>query len=488
MFCHRVVRAAVFVAAVIAISSRGFVATAAADDKLLAACSEFLASDAPSMSVVAEIESFSGDIDAVIRRLAADVPSDYADVSGVLANQSFTHPHLRTSCSDDRLHFFVPDGYEANKPFGLIIFMHGGGPTTPRDHPLHVVTHPDDDPAGIGLQPHIAELPFILVAPSAPWNESTGARWNVSEADAYIRAVIEECCYRFNIDRDRIVLGGYSMGGFGAYHLCQRLNDRLAGGFVFSGSWKTMHWRAWTGLPLFLRHGVHDASPPDENGRGGRPRFTDVFYSRTAVDRLKQLGMNPAYVEDDGDHAIRPAVNAMRQLAAWIEPLRRERYPRHVVAVSPRGWRASSDTATPHSHWVTIHEVGDGAIEVDRVIREGPAPAFRETAEDFHKQSLHVTTMPVKAGLVEAKFLSDNRIDIVTENVRRFSLWFHPQLADFNRPLTVCVNGVASTHAIRPQLIHALRSCRRSEDRTRIYHSELTITCEDESRRSEKPE
>ncbi|MCA9085597.1 MAG: hypothetical protein KDA81_16165 [Planctomycetaceae bacterium] len=451
------------------------------EDDLSSACREFLQPNSqPQDDIVKTIESYSGDIAPIVEQLALSVAKDHDDVAGILANQSFSHPVLRQTYPDDLLHFFVPDSYVPETPFGLMIFMHGGGPTTPRDHPLHVVTHPDGDPASIGLQPFMANLPFILVAPSAPWNESTGGRWNVPEADAYIRAVIDECSHRFNIDRDRIVLGGYSMGGFGAYHLCQRLNDQLAGGFIFSGSWKTMHWKAWTGLPLFLRHGVHDASPPDQNGQGGRPRFTDVFYSRTTANRLKDFGMAATYVEDDGNHAIRPATDAMKQLAEWTQALRRQRYPRHVVALSPRGWRATSDTPTPHSHWVTIHKIGDGTIEFDQIVREGPAPAFRETAEAFHKQSLHLTTIPINAGLVEAGIQDGNRIEIQTQNVRSFSIWLHPNMVNFDVPLIVRVDGVESTYPIKAKLIDALRSYQRFNDWTHLYHAELIFDVDDD--------
>jgi predicted esterase len=446
------------------------------EDAIVEACRQFLKADGkPEASVVETIKAYDGPIEPIIERLSATPGADWQDVSGVVANQSFQHPSLKAAYVDDRLHFFVPDSYAPEKPFGLVIFMHGGGRTTPREHPLHVVTHPDDDPQSIGLQPHVAGLPFILVAPSAPWNETTGARWNVPEADDYLRAVIEECCFRFNVDRDRVILGGYSMGGFGAFHLCLRLNDRLAGGFVYSGAWKTMYWPAWTGLPLFMRHGRHDASPPGEDGTGGRPRFTDVFYSRTAHQRLQQTGLSSVYVEDDGDHRIRPASDAMARMAAWLQTLRRDPDPKHVVAITPRGWRASTDSPTPHSHWVTIEEIGEGTIEFDQAILHGPSPSFKETTEDFHKQSFETTTTAIKAGVVDATIEPGNRITVQTQNVRRFSLWLRPGQIDLDQPVTISVNGHHSTHQPQSSLIESLHSYQRQIDWTRIYPARIEL-------------
>ncbi|MDG1893437.1 MAG: alpha/beta hydrolase [Fuerstiella sp.] len=260
------------------------------------------------------IAGFSGEIDPVIRALTQPATTVRQDETGLLANQTFTKPQLQPSRADDLLHYFVPSAYAPSKPFGLLIFMHGGGRTTPRDHPRHVVSHPDDDGESYGLQPYFTDSKFIIAAPSAPWKEKTGARWNVPSADNYIRDVIQECSYRFNISADQIFLGGYSMGGFGAFHLGQRLNDRLAGAVVFSGAWKTTHWKAWTGLPVFMRHGKNDATAPGTEGLRSRPRFTDVFYSRSAHQRLTELSIDHLYVEDDGGHSLRGAADAMSQL------------------------------------------------------------------------------------------------------------------------------------------------------------------------------
>lgn len=452
--------------------------TFADQPQIVAACHRFLdLQDSVEPSDVAKISAYQGDISQVIESLLRSEKSDHRDESGVLANQLFTCPELKASYPEDMIHYYVPEAYSPSTPFGLIIFMHGGSRTTPREHPRHVVTHPDDDQQSIGLQPFMADQPLIIVAPSAPWDESTGARWNVPDADEYISAVIRECCYRFNVDTDRVFLGGYSMGGFGAFHLCQRLSDRLAGGFVFSGAWKTMHWKAWTGLPLFIRHGVNDAAPNGTDGIKGRPRFTDVFYARTADRRLTELGLPHVYVEDDGNHAIRPATEAMSTMKEWIRQPRRDPFARHVVAVSPRGWKSSSDTSTPHCRWITIDEIGDGEIDFDRAILNGPSPSFGESAEKFHEQSFQLDVQPVKAGLVDATLQRDNRIVVLTDNVKKFTLWLHPSMVDFSKPVHVTLNGTDSAHVVTPSLLDALRSYQRREDWRLVYHAAVPLQC-----------
>ena len=465
---------------VLAVSTESCVQAEAGPEDMVAICRDYLtATEERKTELSPGIAGYDGDIDAVVEILSRQNRSLQDRVNGELARQTFTEPGLKARYDEDQLHYFVPHTYTGERPFGLLIFMHGGGPTTPRDHPLRIISDPEVDPQSIGLQSHFRDLPMIVVAPSAPWNETTGARWNVPEADAYIAAVIQECCCRFNIDTDRVILGGYSMGGFGAFHLCQRLSDHLAGGFVFSGAWKTTYWPAWTGLPMFIRHGRHDASPPGEVDKSGRPRFTDVFYSRTADQRLTELDIPHHYVEDDGGHAIQDAPEALAKLTKWAVAQKRNRHPRHVVAVSPRGWRSASDTPTLHRSWITIHEIGAGEIPFDTVQIEGPRPGWNETAEDFQKQSLHMKKQPVTAGLVDARIESDNRIVLQSKNVKLLSIWCDRELLDFSRPVVLSLNGNETIHNVRPNLMTALRSYERWHDWGLVYAAEIEISCQE---------
>ncbi len=450
-----------------------------AEDDIVAVCRQYMNASADQQpGLETRIRGFRGDIAPVIAELASAVDSDRRDESGVLTDQLFQSPDLAPKYDSNLLHFFIPDGYSPSQPYGLLIFMHGGGGKTPREFPRHVVTHPDEDPASYGLQPHFKNSPFIIVAPSAPWNENTGARWNVPKADEYIDAVMRECRYRFNIDPDRIFLGGYSMGGFGAFHLCQRLSDRLAGGVIFSGAWRTTHWKAWSGLPVFIRHGKADAVAPGQEGIRSRPRYTDVFYARTAHQKLRALSNDNVYVEDDGGHSIRDAAKSISQLARWMQDKRRNAYARHVVAVSPRGWKSSTDTPTPHCHWITIHEIGDGGVAFDTVALDGPSPTWKETRDSFDLQSFRLSTKHVQAGVVDASLGTDNQITIQTDNVKRFSLWLHSSMVDFSRPVRFTLNGQLQTRHVNASLLDVLRSYVRRHDWILTYSAEVIFAIE----------
>jgi len=160
------------------------------------------------------------------------------------------------------------------------------------------------------------------VAPSAPWDQECHKRWNLPEADEYISAVIRECEHRFNIDGNRIFLGGHSMGGFGAYHLCQRLNDRIAGGLLSAGAWKTSDFRCLAGTGVFIVHGRNDTAPGASpvKGQGTRENeWTGVSFARGAVERMKRDGCGCVYHEHGGGHAFRDGKDGMSALAITVE-------------------------------------------------------------------------------------------------------------------------------------------------------------------------
>jgi predicted peptidase len=224
---------------------------------------EYLKTGKVTLSQEAELKNYSGSVVAVMAQLKETVPSTI--VSGVFTNQHFAKPELSQRHPDDLLHFYVPPADALPKLPGLLIFMHGGGNTTPREFPATFIMS-NAQGQNAALRPAVDRAPFITVTPSAPWNEKVSARWNVPEAEEYIADLIEEFVHRFNIDRDRVFLGGHSMGGFGAYHLGQRMNDRIAGGLLVSGSWNLTRWDAFAGTLLFIVHGVNDATAPGTAG------------------------------------------------------------------------------------------------------------------------------------------------------------------------------------------------------------------------------
>ena len=435
------------------------------------------------------LREYSGKVESIIQQLIASQEKRWQYKTGASTAQHFTAPENLDEYRDDLLYFYVPEEYDASEPFGLLIFMHGGGKGTPRESAWKVISTPDADRESYGFLPYIGHAPFITVAPSALWNEETHKRWCVPETDDYIAAVIRECHYRFNIDRDRVVLGGHSMGGFGAYHLCQRLSDRIAGGILSAGAWRVANWRCMIGTPLFINHGTNDAVAPDTPGKKARPRYTDVFYAQAAHKLLTEAGVEHIYAEHGGGHPLSDAGESLFDLVEWIGTRRRDPFSSRVVAVTPRGWHAASELPTPHTHWldaphdrsaphhrwVSVLEIGEGKIPFHAAAETGMPREWGESLEDFNNQGFKLTKTMVRAGLVDAEYKGKNVFEVKTENVRKFSLWLHPKMVDFDNPVVIIVNGEKRSYETRPGLLDALRSYERRSDWGLIYHCELVI-------------
>jgi len=422
------------------------------------------------------LASYEGEIDAVIRALRAKEPTDWREITGRLDSQSFAHPDLKEKYKDDVLYFFIPKSYDAGKPFALMIFLHGGGGGTKRDYAQVVTATPEQYKYSYHLRSYIEDVPVITVSPSA-LVAKTSARWCTIEAQEHIVDVIRESRYRFNIDIDRVFLGGQSMGGMGAYHLCQRLSDRIAGGFISSGSWQAANWSCMAGTPLIISHGAGDAVAPGTPGRDPRPRFTDVYYARTSHRLLDEAGVNHTYCEHPNGHSTKYAAKGLEEFVKMTRTVKRDPSSTRIVAMTKRGWRAGHQKPDmKHNKWISIGETTEGQILFDKILRTGPGPSWNEDREAFLEQGFETVKFRVNSGQVEGINRGDNVFEITTKNVRDFSLWLHPRMVDFSRPITVSLNGSTLTRTAKPSLLDALRSYQRHQDWGLIYHSELKIT------------
>jgi predicted esterase len=126
----------------------------------------------------------------------------------------------------------------ANPP--LMVIPKDGESTGPR--PLVVVLHGYGDVAGSYPSlwaPVVREFGAILAVPSGPQRVGGGRGWgDVEQADVIVQHTIAFMDERFEIDHDRLVLTGFSQGGFMAMALGVRHPDLfsavipMAGGYI----------------------------------------------------------------------------------------------------------------------------------------------------------------------------------------------------------------------------------------------------------------
>jgi len=392
---------------------------------------------------------------------------------GYYREEHFTAPRLREKHPDDLLYLVVPTSYRPEQPTGLVVFMHGGGKGSARTAPDRYMTPADSTTprSSTRLGDMFETLGMIGVGPSAPWNENDHSRWCVPEADDYIADVVRECKTRFHIDADRVFLLGHSMGGFGAYHQVQRQPDRFAAVIASAGSWSLAQWPVTRGTTLSIVHGTKDAE------LGVRDRHTDVAFARFAHELLSKKDISHAYKEHPDGHSFGYGKPHVVDFLKASRKVRRDPFFPHVVLASPVGYSTGKCYPVRHNRWITLDAADEAPLEYDVLQRHGPGHTKDSTPEEWEQWKLAHTTVKRNGAMIEAVNLGGNRLKVTTTNVSRFTLWLHPTMVDFGKPIQVTVNGKPRFDArVAPSLATALESFERRRDWGLVYPAKITLT------------
>ncbi len=157
---------------------------------------------------------------------------------------------------------YLPPGHDkAEKPFPLILFLHGAGESGS-----------DLKKVKIHGPPKIVEkkrdFEFIVVSPQSP-----GRGWRADKLLMLLDEVGKEC----KVDKDRVYVTGLSMGGFGTWSLAAAAPDRFAAIAPICGGGDPKTAEKIKALPIWVFHGDKDNAVP-------------IKRSQDMVDALKAAG------------------------------------------------------------------------------------------------------------------------------------------------------------------------------------------------------
>ncbi|MBI1782913.1 MAG: hypothetical protein HYR66_16340 [Sphingobacteriales bacterium] len=454
---------------------------------IVAVAKQWLSDSSSRTTTGPVLDSWTGNIDSVITLVK---PQPTTTKTGQVFYQSFTNPLFQKRYPNHQFHMYIPTSYTPSKPIGVMVWLHGGGSwdSTEIDH-LAIYDMDNEQVTGRSY-PRIEtdNSNYILIAPIAPFGPVIptplhASRWNVPNADQYIMDVINELSTRYNIDYNRIVLAGYSMGGIGAYHMALRLNDRLASVMASAGSWKIASWDGLKNMPMYIISGVNDAH---YDATGCRPHYTPIEYARLAHSLLWKSAQIHALNEYPGQHPWDASgylywKTFISGQTGWVTGNVRNPYRSNVTAINP--WRSYdvgsnygvnwTENPSPNTMWITIKQFGTGTIQYDYARTEGDGGCSSLAA--FNNWAMYGDVMSLPGGKAEANITGPNQITITSTNVTKMSLWLHPKMVDFSKPVTVILDGVSKTYTLKPSLLTALRSYERRWDWGMIYHTEIDI-------------
>ncbi len=141
---------------------------------------------------------------------------------------------------------YAPSGIEQNRP--LVISMHGRSQTM------------TDQKNQTQFQSVAQANNFVLVFPQSDGND--WQLWGDNDIN-FILAIIDEMDNRYGIDRNRVYLSGFSMGGMMCYYAATRIADKIAAfapvsGFLMDGP----NTNSSRPVPIIHIHGADDNFVP----------------------------------------------------------------------------------------------------------------------------------------------------------------------------------------------------------------------------------
>jgi phospholipase/carboxylesterase len=186
---------------------------------------------------------------------------------------------------------YIPAGYHSQKKAALALMLHGAGGTA--EHGMHL------------LRPYADARNIILLAPA-----SKDYSWDIIAQNSFGADVIlldralDFVFSRYNIDSDKIAIGGFSDGASYALSIGIGNGDLFTHILAFSPGF--YHTPEPTGKSaVFIAHGNADPVLPINS------------CSRRIVPRLRAQGLETTYHEFAGEHVI-PSSIAQNAVDWWL--------------------------------------------------------------------------------------------------------------------------------------------------------------------------
>ncbi len=183
---------------------------------------------------------------------------------------------------------YVPPHYDAKKSWPLYVDLHGSGES-------HLTSKIGD--------PNIFDEEALQIA---VWGRGPRSGYNgLSEVD--VLEAIDYVTENWNVDKNRIHLGGHSMGGGGTFKLITRYPDRFASGRIWAGYNDDLPIHNMTRVPLYILHSDNDWLVP-------------MSGARETMQRLSRMGGKVIWDMTYGEgHAVNGNVDANSRSLHWVK-------------------------------------------------------------------------------------------------------------------------------------------------------------------------
>jgi len=166
----------------------------------------------------------------------------------------------------------IPRNYDPQTPAPLVLVLHPGGE--------RMRYYGSAFMRGL-VAPALSDLQPIMVAPDCPTNS-----WSDAPAEEAVMALLQNVLSQFNIDRRRVLVTGFSLGGRGTWFMASRHPDLFTAAIPMAASAGDLPIDRLATMPTYIIHSRDDeVSPfaPDERlakqlkDMGRRARFQALY-------------------------------------------------------------------------------------------------------------------------------------------------------------------------------------------------------------------
>ena len=212
-----------------------------------------------------------------VRPYVSETTQPRADVA-VPFSTGFINRTMQVGGKEHRYVVYVPFDYTPNKPWPVIMFLHGA---YERGNDGLIQT---DVGIGRSIRKHTDRFPCIVVMPQCPeWSW-----WENSED--LIDMALAETRRIYNVDTARIYLTGISMGGNATWNYGARRLNVYAALIPICGKGNPRDAKVLAGIPIWAFHGAKDENVP-------------VRHTRKMVEAIQKAQGNIKYTEfPEADH------------------------------------------------------------------------------------------------------------------------------------------------------------------------------------------
>jgi predicted peptidase len=187
----------------------------------------------------------------------------------------------------------IPPGYTSREPRPLVLALHPGGERTPY-YGLSFMR-------GI-VSPALMELGAIIVAPDCPTRA-----WSDPEAERAVMALLESVMKEYAIDRRRVLVTGFSLGGRGTWFMSSRHADFFTGAIPIAGSSGEEPLDRLGRIPTYVIHSRNDQVVPFDP-------------DQRTTQQLEKLGRTVRFeaLEGLGHYEMGGYIDALARAGRWV--------------------------------------------------------------------------------------------------------------------------------------------------------------------------